>query len=184
MAVRWGKGVATVSEDVLRWLLEADEPWTRYRALLDLAGRPADDPAVRSARADMLAHPQVRGLVAQASSWPGPALKRHNDAGHPLYALGTLADFGLVVDDPGMGEVAAAVLSHQSPQGAFQCLLNIPPAYGGTGADQWAWVLCDAPTLLYALLSLGLGEDARVQRAVGHLAGLCLLYTSPSPRDS
>jgi hypothetical protein len=31
---------------------------------------------------------------------------------------------------------------------------------------------CDAPTLLYALLALGLGSDERVQKAVGHLTGL------------
>jgi hypothetical protein len=50
--------------------------------------------------------------------------------------------------------------------------VNIAQAFGGTGEDQWTWILCDAPTLLYALLAMGLGADPRVRRAVRHLAGL------------
>ena len=36
------------------------------------------------------------------------------------------------------------------------------------------WMLCDAPSVLYALIKLGLVKDARVQKAVSHLAGLSL----------
>jgi hypothetical protein len=50
--------------------------------------------------------------------------------------------------------------------------MNIPTHFGGTGEDQWAWALCDSPSLLYALLRFGLGNDERVQRALAHLAGL------------
>jgi hypothetical protein len=32
------------------WLLESEEPWTRYRTLLDLEARPLDDPEVVEAR--------------------------------------------------------------------------------------------------------------------------------------
>jgi hypothetical protein len=154
---------------VLAWLLNSREPWTRYRAQLDLLGLPAEAPEVQAARAALLAHPQVHGLVAAAAGWPGDALKRHDDAGHPLYALSTLADFGLRRDDPGMATAIDVVLAHQSAEGAFQSVLNIGAAYGGTGEDAWTWVLCDAPTLLYALLAMGVGEDGRVQRAVEHL---------------
>ena len=156
----------------LPWLLDSPEPWTRYRAQVDLLGLPEEATEVRAARAEMLAHPQVQGLMAAAAGWPGDALKRHNDAGHPIYALSTLADFGLRVEDPGMAPAIDAVLAHQSAEGAFQSVLNIGVAYGGTGEDAWTWVLCDAPTLLYALLAMGLGNDGRVQRAVEHLAGL------------
>jgi len=48
-------------------------------------------------------------------------------------------------------------------------VLNIAPAFGGTGEDTWSWALCDAPTLLYALLALGLGAEPGVQGAVAHL---------------
>ena len=157
---------------IIQWLLNTGKPWTRYRTLVDLMGLPEDDPAVRAARLRMLTHSAVQTLINTAASWPGYPLKRHSDAAHPLYALSVLADFGLRVEDPGLEPVAAAVLAHQSPQGAFQTLEYISKAFGGTGEDQWLWMLCDAPTLLYALLALGLNEDPRVARAVQHLTGL------------
>ncbi len=158
--------------NTVRWLLSSGEPWVRYRTLLDLLDRPADDPEVTAARAEMLAHPQVQALVAELRDWPGPPLKRHNDAKHPLHKLAVLADFGLRADDPGLGEVVERVLSHQSPEGAFTITVQIPPRYGGTGQPQPVWMLCDAPTTLYALLVMGLGEHLAVGRAVKHLTGL------------
>ena len=155
-----------------QWLLECDEPWTRYRALLDLLGRPEDDAEVQAARAEMLAYPQVRALIAETAAWPGYPLKRHSDAKHPIYKFSTLADFGARADDPGMADGIEAVLSHQSPEGAFQTMVNVPKSFGGTGEDAWTWMLCDAPTLLYALLAFDLNNDPRVQRAIEHLAGL------------
>jgi hypothetical protein len=120
----------------------------------------------------MLAHPQVRALAARTAAWGEQPLKRHNDAGHTLYLFSTLADFGLrAADDAaldGLGQGIEAVLAHQSPEGAFQTVVNIPTRFGGSGQDAWSWMLCDAPTLLYALLSMGI-DDARTRRAADHL---------------
>jgi hypothetical protein len=169
--------------DPTPWLLASDEPWTRYRTLLDLLDRPEDDGELQAARCEMLAHPQVQTLIAQAATWGDRPLKRHNDAGYPIYAFSTLADFGVRADDapPGGGVPMAAgieaVMAHQSAEGAFQTVVNIPKRFGGSGEDTWAWIQCDAPTLLYALLAMGaqssptLDVDERVQRAVGHLVG-------------
>lgn len=83
-----------------------------------------------------------------------------------------LAEFGVRADDPGVDRAIEAVLAHQSPEGAFQIVANVPKAFGGTGEDMWTWMLCDAPVLLYSLLAMGLGENPRVKRAVEHLLGL------------
>jgi len=157
---------------VIQWLLESGEPWTRYRTMVDLLGRPDHDPQVQSAHAEMLAHPQVQGLIARAESWPGYPLQRHNDAKHPLYHLGTLIDFGVRSGDPGMSAVVDSVVAHQSQEGAFQSLVSIPMAFGGTGEETWGWMLCDAPMVLYVLLALGLGDEPEVQHAVEHIMSL------------
>jgi len=157
---------------LIQWLLESDEPWTRYRTLVALLDRPEDDPEVQTARQAMLEHPAVQALIAEAATWPGYPLKRHNDAKHAVYKFSTLADLGVRPDDPRMRTGVEAVMAHQSPEGAFQSLMNIHQRYGGTGEDTWAWMLCDAPTLLYALLAMGLGDDQCVQRAMDHLVGL------------
>ena len=155
-----------------RWLLESDEPWTRYRTLVDLLDRPAHDAEVQAARAEMLANPQVKVLIEEAATWGDLALKRHNDASHTIYKFSTLADFGVRATDPGRRAGTDAVMAHQAPEGAFQTVVNIPKRFGGSGEGTWTWVLCDAPTLLYSLLAMGLGQDPRVTRAVDHLVGL------------
>jgi hypothetical protein len=162
-----------LSADPVPWLLAADEPWTRYRALVDLLDLDEDHAGVRGARTAMLAHPQVQALAAAAATWGGRPLQRHNDAGHPIYAFSTLADFGVQATDAaaldGLAAGLEAVLAHQSAQGAFQSLVNVSKTFGGTGEDQWAWFLCDAPTLLYALLAMDLRADPRLQQAVDQL---------------
>ncbi len=127
---------------------------------------------MQAARAEMLARPQVQAMMAETATWGDRPLKRHNDASHPIYKFSTLADFGVRHDDPGMAASIKAVMAHQSPEGAFQTVVNIPQTFGGTGEDTWTWMLCDAPTLLYTLLAMGLGDDPRVKRAVDHLIGL------------
>lgn len=154
---------------VVQWLLESDEPWTVYRTMVDLMGCAEEEPRVQAARVKMVAHPRMQELAKEAATWPGYALKRHNDARHPLHKLSTLADFGLCASDPVLSPALEAVMAHQSEEGAFQSLINVPARFGGTGEDGWSWMLCDAPTLLYSLLSAGLGRDPRVQRAVRHL---------------
>jgi hypothetical protein len=158
--------------DVVEWLLASNEPWTRYRTLVDLLDRPEDDAEVQAVRAGMVAHPQVRGLIDEAAAWPGFALKRHNDAKHPIYALSTLADFGLRATDPGLLSAIDAVMAHQSDGGPFQTKLRLYERFGGIDGEHWTWMACDAPTLLYALLSFGLAGDARVQRALHRLVSL------------
>jgi hypothetical protein len=55
---------------------------------------------------------------------------------------------------------------------AFETLLWLPRflAKEAEDSERWTWMLCDSPTLLYALLAFGYGDDARVGAAVGALA--------------
>ncbi len=155
----------------LAWLLEG-APYIEYRTRRDLLDQPEDDPQVAAARRAMLADPQVQGLVAELAGWPGKVISSHKSAGQPFHKLTFLADLGLQADDPGMDAIIQRILSHQSAQGPFALPMNIAESYGGSGQEQWAWALCDAPLILYALLKFGLGEDERVISAAGHLVGL------------
>jgi len=157
--------------DILDWLLSG-EPWVAYRTRLDLLGQPERDPSVQSSRQAMLTHPQVQELVSELAAWPGPPVSSHKSAGQLLHKLSFLADLGLRADDPGMPQVVVEILARQSAQGPFQMLSNISPRYGGSGEDELAWALCDAPTVAYSLVRFGLGENPVVQRAVTHLTGL------------
>ncbi len=181
----------------IQWLLNAAEPWTRYRTFVDLLDHPVHSVEVIQARADMIAHPQVQTLIAAAANWPGYTLKRHNDAQHPLYALSTLADFGLRHDDPGLRSAIDKVLAHQAAEGAFQTQIRLYKRFGGLDGEYWTWMACDAPTLTYALVAMGLDDDARVQQALSHLLSLAQKngwrcqaapelgsFHGPGPRDA
>lgn len=161
----------SLSLNTLNWLLEGP-PWAAYHARLDLLGQAEDSPEVQSARAAMLAHPSVKALIGVVAGWPGRVLTSHKSAGHPIHTLTFLADLGLRANDPGMDEVVSRVTAHRSASGPFQVLTNVPVQYGGTGLDSFAWALCDAPLLLYALVKFGLGDDPRVHEAVAYLTSL------------
>jgi hypothetical protein len=153
------------------WLLEG-EPWIEYRTRRDLLRQSEEDPPVQAARESMLADARVKNLVTELSGWPGTVISSHKSAGQPFHKLTFCADLGLKIGDPGVDEVVGRILAHQSPEGPFQLSTNIPAHYGGTGQDQWAWALCDAPLIVYALAEFGLQGEPPVRAAVDHLAGL------------
>ena len=161
-----------MDENVTEWLLACDEPWTRYRTRLDLLDQGAQSPEVLAVRAEMLAHPQIVDLIGHAGEWPGYGLKRHNDAKHPLYALSTLADFGLRHDDPGISPIVSRVMSYQSEEGAFQTKMQLYKRFHGSDDEVMSWASCDAPTLLYALGRLGLSDNSQARKAQAHLVSL------------
>ena len=153
------------------WLLEG-ESWVEYRSRLDLLGQSEGDSRVKSTRKAMLADTRVRNLLAELSGWPGTVISSHKSASQPFHKLTFIADLGLRVDDPGVDIIVAHILEHQATEGPFQLPTNIPTHFGGTGQEQWAWALCDAPLTIYALAKFGLRNEPAVQIAIEHLNGL------------
>jgi len=153
------------------WLL-AGEPYIQYRTLRDLLDQPEHDPAVRAAREAMLAAPQVQLLLTELTGWPGTVIASHKSAGQPFHKLTFVADLGLHAGDPQIDAIAAAILRHQSAEGPFELPMQIDPSTVGTAQEQWAWALCDAPLLVYALAGFGFAHDPAVERAVTYLASL------------
>jgi len=155
----------------LDWLLEG-EPFVEYRTRVDLLHQPENDKIVASARARMLADPRVVDLIRGLTQWPGTVIASHRSASQPFHRLNFLADLGITIADDGVRAIADAVVEHQSDEGPFQLPLDIPPQYGGPGKNTWAWALCDAPLLVYALAKIGMAADPRVLRAAEYLTGL------------
>ena len=158
-------------EAPIDWLLEG-EPFVEYRTRLDLLGQPGEDPAVRSARASMLADPRLQGLVNDLTAWPGKVIASHKSSSQPFHRLTFIADLGLNTGDHDVDRIISAILEHRSDEGPFQLPMNVAKHYGGTGTENWAWALCDAPLLVYALAKLGLSEDGAVRAAIDYLNAL------------
>jgi hypothetical protein len=157
-----------MKDKTVEWLLQG-EPWIEYRTRLDLLNQPENDPQVVAARKGMLADAKIQSLLTELMDWPGIVLNSHKSASQPFHKLEFIADLGLNINDPPVKKIFQRVMKHQSKQGPFQLPTNVPTHFGGSGKDEWAWALCDAPVLLYALIQMGLGEDQRVQSAIKYL---------------
>jgi hypothetical protein len=153
------------------WLLEG-ESWIEYRTRRDLLGQAEKHPQVVSARKVMLENDQIQNLLLELADWPGKVIASHKSAGQPFHKLTFIADLGLTANDPRVDRIIRRILKHQSVEGPFQLPVNLPGHDGGTGQEQWAWALCDAPLIVYALVKFGRQDQAAVQRAVQHLVGL------------
>ncbi len=159
------------SDAPIEWLLEG-EAYIAYRTRLDLLGQSEDEPEVKAARQAMLAEARVKALLAELSEWPWTVIASHKSAGQPFHKLTFLADLGLRAGDPGLDGIIGHLLEHQSAEGPFQLCSNIPTHFGGSGQDTWAWALCDAPLIVYALARFGLDGRAEVRAAVEYMLGL------------
>jgi hypothetical protein len=155
--------------DVIDWLLKSS-PWVEYQTRIDLLEQPGDAIEVIRARQAMLEYPRVKSIISELAEWPGYPLKRHNDAGHMIHKLVFLADIGVRADDPGVGKIIERIVDHSSPEGAFEIIMSISPHYGGSGKDEWVWMLCDTPSVLYSLLQMG-ADIPHVKEAAEHLVG-------------
>jgi hypothetical protein len=155
----------------IEWLLEGD-PWIEYRTRLDLLGQSENDPQVQSSRKAMLANTQVQNLVMGLSRWPGTVISSHKSASQPFHKLTFIADLGFTIHDSNVDTIVARILEHKSAEGPFQLPMNIPTHYDGADQDQWAWALCDAPLIVYALIKFGVNNETVVKSAIEYLVKL------------
>jgi hypothetical protein len=160
-----------MSDKTVDWLLQG-EYWVQYRTRVDLLQQKETDPQVVTARKAMLADPRIKALLAELSNWPGTVLNSHKSASQSFHKLEFIADLGLNIKDPIVRRIVDKIMQHQSEQGPFQLPMMIPTHFGGSGKEEGAWALCDAPVIVASLIQMGAGDDPRVQKAVGHLNGL------------
>jgi hypothetical protein len=160
-----------MNDKTIEWLLQS-EPWIEYRTRLDLLNQPENNSQVVIARKAMLTDPKIHTLLAELTNWPGVVLNSHKSASQPFHKLAFIADLGLQANEPPIKQIVSRVMEHQSKQGPFQLPMIIPDHFGGSGKDEWAWALCDAPVVLYTLIKMGLSEDRRIQLAIEYMNGL------------
>ncbi len=156
---------------IINWLLESD-PWTAYRTYIDLLGRPEDDQDVQRKRGELLEHPQIEGLLAEMKNWPGPPVSSHKQAGLLYHKLAFLSQIGLTQNDPGISELAEQIFAQAAEEGPPRVPMQIPVHFGGSGEEQLAWALCDAPVIVSSLARMGYRNDERVTRAREYLVRL------------
>lgn len=154
-----------------KWLLQGD-PWVRYKTHLELIGNRKKDAIVKAESDAVLQDQRIKTIINELMQWPGSVLKRHNDAKHLVHKLTFLADLDLDIYLSGLDLISEKILAQQSEEGPFQVLINIPTVFGGSGKDEYSWMLCDAPLVVYALSKMGFHDHPEVLRAFRYLINL------------
>jgi hypothetical protein len=160
-----------MNDKTIEWLLQS-EPWIEYRTRVELLEQSETDAQVIASRKRMFVDPKIKALLVELTDWPGTVLNSHKSASQSFHKLSFIADLGLNVSDPPVKKIVHKVMGHQSKQGPFQLPTNVPVHFGGSGKDEWAWALCDAPVILSSLIQMGMRDDPRVQTAIEYLNGL------------
>lgn len=157
----WNNGL---NSDALAWLLESDthNPSIRYFALVDLVGRPADDPDVIAAKSAIMTSGPVPVILAAQSP---EGFWREPGGGYRKYQ-GTVWQIML------LSELGADPADERVRRGCEYLLSSSIASSGGFAASNTASVVpssvihCLNGNVLYALIRLGCLSDARVQRAL------------------
>jgi hypothetical protein len=159
--------VERVRAGLLEWIKSKD-PLLREMAEDDFGESPLGDP--KEEKKGALGDSRVQALIRELEDWPAQVLSSHRSSNQPFHKLYFVAELGVGADD--VPDVVGRVLSHGSEEGPFTLPVSISKSYGMSGRETWAWALCDAPTVVYSLVKMGLADEPRVKRAVDCLAGL------------
>ncbi len=146
----------------IAWMLNGPT-YVRYKTLVELLGRPRDDPQVREALAAIPRDAGVERLLRKRNAegyWGAPRdiFTWWPKKDTTFWVLGVLADFGLTRDDAGIGRACEYVFGTQLPCGGFG-LRPPPKPYD-----------CFTGVLAGALARLGYIGDERLERAYAWLA--------------
>ncbi|HAJ94615.1 MAG TPA: hypothetical protein DCP02_00130 [Actinobacteria bacterium] len=142
-----------MNDQIKTWLADS-HPLLKYRVMDDLY----KSSNLSALRKEAFNDPVITGIIQELRNWPGPVLKRHNDAKHFIHKLSFLADMGFTIKDEYIKDITEKVLEHKSENGILQIMVNIPVNFGGTGKDQYSWMLCDAPLLFYCLYKMKINK--------------------------
>jgi len=140
-------------------LTASPEPWTRYRTLIDLGGRPLDDPEVLSARRAMLADPLVQAIITELRGWPGPLLSSHKSSTQLFHKLAFLSDIGIRIGDPGIPEILDRIFALRDEDGILCVGTRTIPKPDGASDVKNVWALCDAPVTMAAVARMGMADQ-------------------------
>lgn len=135
------------------WLLEG-EKWIEYRTRIDLLGESFSEDEELAFLEGIASNDFIRQIIEDLDNWLTTVMKNHKDSKHPIHKLAFLADIGMNAKYTPFKQIMSDILGCESQEGLFQVLANIPGRFGGTGKDEFAWMLCDAPTVLYALVKM------------------------------
>jgi hypothetical protein len=155
-----------MEEEVIRWLLEPEEPSIRYRTMVELLDYPSDDARAQEARSQIPRSEPVRAIIEKMHPG-GYWLQRNPRTGEVVgdgvkygsfgtthYCLSYLAELGMDRGDERIARAADRYLGLQREDGDFLSHYSCLIGYN-----------------IRTFIMLGYRDDERVQRSIDLLLG-------------
>ncbi len=140
-----------ISNETRQWLLSAEEPYISYNVKQFLK--------IPTDRSELIDDPFIRENINLLTSWNKDKLKNHSRPQLLIHKLALLADLGVKAEDAPVRPVIESILKDINIEGIPLVLMEIPEVFGGSGKAEKAWMLCDFPITLGALLKMGVKSD-------------------------
>lgn len=155
---------------MLEALYARSEDWLKYAIQLNLLHAKKEDQTalLQSALQDA----KIQTALSDVASFHQTVVSNHKNPMLPLHRILFLLDLGFDADIPEIRTAMEAIMAHKDSNGVYQSITNIPKVFGGTGEDVFSWSLCDAPSLLLALLKAGVDYEKHIKPGVDFLVSL------------
>jgi len=152
-------------------LYDRSEEWLKYAIQLNLLHSPKEENAalLKSALADE----KIILALNDAAHYHETLVTSHKNPMLPIQRLLFLLDLGFDTDIPEIQVAIDQILTHKDENGVYQSMTNVPKHFGGAGVDVFSWCLCDAPSLLLALVKAGVDYEKHIKPGVDYLVSLC-----------
>lgn len=162
-----------MTDPVMEWLLEKENPSVRYFTLTSLLDRPTDDPDVKAVAAEIMTSGIVPDILAKQDPdgfWSVPERFYRDKYKGTVWVLLLLAELGANPHDPRIKKACEFIFDHSQSMDNFGFSYD-QSAKTGKGLTSGV-IPCLTGNLVYSLIRLGFLEDERVQKAINWI----LLY--------
>ena len=160
-----------MTDTVLQWLLDPEEPSVRYLTLTTLLDRLENDPETESARQAIMASgpvPQILECQNSDGSWNDPVQFYHDKYGGTVWTLLLLAELRADPADPRVKKACEFILNHsrEPESGGFALAMSTRTGWGLPSGV----IPCLTGNMVYSLIRLGYLADPRVEQAIDWIA--------------
>lgn len=148
-------------------LYARSEDWLKYAIQINLLHSTKVENAelLKSALQDE----KIRQALRNVAAFHETLVTNHKNPMLPIQRLLFLLDLGFDTDIPEIKTAILEILAHRDENGVFQSMTNVPKHFGGSGEDVFSWCLCDAPSLLLALIKAGVNYEKHIKPGVDYL---------------